>query len=148
MTDTFRQTVKVGNPQGGELVEVEALVGTGAGDSFFPASLLYGLGIEPMGVHQYETTDGQVFEFPYGSALVNITTATRDATWHCPVAFGPEGEFRLGWTALNFFKLTIDPNGGGLIPAKPSRLRGPRRLEPGGGTVRRGRLVGYNTGKE
>lgn len=148
MTDTFRQTVKVGNPAGGDLVEVEAMVGTGAGDSFFPASLLYGLGIEPMGVRKYATTDGQEFEFPYGSALINITTETRDATWHCPVAFGPEGEFRLGWIALNIFKLTIDPNGGGLIPAGPSPMVTPRRLEPGGGTVRRGRLIGYNTGKE
>ena len=148
MTSVFLQKLKVGNPAGGDLVEVEAVVGTGAGDSLFPASLLYGLGIVPMGVHKYETTDGQVFEFPYGAALINIATETRDATYPCPVAFGPEGEFRLGWIALNFFKLTIAPTGGKLIPAGPSRLGGPRRLEPGGGTVRRGRLVGYNDGKE
>ena len=147
MAGVFPQRLKVGNPAGGELVEVEALVGTGAGDSLFPASLLYGLGIEPMGVRKYATTDGQVFEFPYGSALINITTETRDATWHCPVAFGPEGEFRLGWIALNIFKLAIDSNSNTLIPAGPMRLGGPRRLEPGGGTVRRGRLIGY-TGKE
>ena len=147
MVGVFSQKLKVGNPAGGELVEVEALVGTGAGDSLFPASLLYGLGIEPMGVHKYETTDGQVFEFPYGSALINITTETQDDTYPCPVAFGPEGEFRLGWIALNIFKLAIDSNSGTLIPAGPSRLGGPRRLEPGGGTVRRGRLIGY-TGKE
>lgn len=147
MAGVFSQRLKVGNPAGGELVEVEAMVGTGAGDSLFPASLLYGLGIEPMGVHKYGTTDGQEFEFPYGFALINITTETRDDTYHCPVAFGPEGEFRLGWTALNTFKLAIDSTSGKLIPAGPARLGGPRRLEPGSGTVRRGRLIGY-TGKE
>ncbi len=39
---TFATKVRVGNPAGGDTLEVEALVDTGASHSMFPASLLDG----------------------------------------------------------------------------------------------------------
>lgn len=147
MAGVFSQKLKVGNPAGGELVEVEALVNTGSLDTVLPASLLARLGLEPVGVAPSRVADDRIVNLPYGCALINITTETRDATWHCSVSFGPEGEFLLGTHTLQIFKLVGDPNSGKLIPAGPMRLGSPRRLEPGGGTVRRGRLIGY-TGKE
>ena len=148
MTGVFSQKLKIGNPAGGELVEVEALVNTGARGTVLPASLLAGLGIEPVGVAPSRVADDRIVNLPYGVALINITTETRDNTYHCSVDFGPDDEFLLGANTLQIFKLVGDSNSSKLIPAGPSRLGGPRRLEPGGGTVRRGRLVGYNTGKE
>lgn len=147
MTGVFPQKLKVGNPAGGELVDVEALVNTGSLDTVLSASLLAGLEVEPVGVAPSRVADG-IVNLPYGCALINITTEIRDDTYPCSVSFGPEGEFLLGAHTLQIFKLVGDLNSGRLIPAWPMRLRGPRRLEPGGGTVRRGRLVGYNTGKE
>ena len=65
----FRQTVKVGNPAGGDFVEIDALVDTEALDSMFPASLLAELRLQPR----------RHFEYTVAGRAQN-----RVALWHCP----------------------------------------------------------------
>ena len=85
---TFSVTVRVGNPMGGDQVEVEALVDTGASDSMFPASLLQDLHLEPRSQVDYALADGTEVRFGRGQAVINIY----DRDGICPVIFGPEGD--------------------------------------------------------
>ena len=109
----FWQTVKVGNPEGGDSVEMEAMVDTGATDSVFPRTLLEDLRVQPVTSYKYAVADGRSVELPYGMALITIN----DATWHCPVVFGPGDDALLGATTLEIFKLLVDPNSQSLQPA-------------------------------
>ena len=115
---TFWRTVQVGNPAGGDLVEVEALVDTGADDSMFPQSLLSGLHLQPQCHFDYTMADGRIVSYPYGQARISI-----DGTaWICPVVFGPEEDALLGATTLEIFKLVADPVRKRLLPASVLRL--------------------------
>ena len=122
----FWQTLKVGNPQGGDFAEIQAMVDTGAADSMFPASFLSELQLQPIASHTYVLADGSRVELPYGIALIEINGDTRP----CPVVFGPGGEALLGATTLEFFKLLVDPNTGRLWPASHSPLGGGGRPVP------------------
>ena len=82
---TFSTTVSIGNLYGGDQVEVEALVDTGASDSMFPASLLGYLHLEPRSRVHYALADGS--EATYGRGQARIGIADRDGI--CPVIFGP-----------------------------------------------------------
>ena len=85
---------------------VEAMVDTGASDSVFPASLLSWLHIEPEGQITCEYANGEQEELGYAarldSHLGNVPTSAR-------VVFGAEGQFLVGATTLEFFKLAVDP---------------------------------------
>ena len=121
---TFSYRFRVGNLQGGETAEVEAMVDTGAADTMLPARLLAGLGVQPTKIAGYVTADGRDVRFPYGFAAISIS----DETCPCPVAFGPEGEFLLGATTLEAFKLMVDPNRPALIPLGRSPMGGSSAL--------------------
>ena len=120
----FWQTVKVGNPRGGDLAEIEAMVDTGAADSMFPESLLAGIGLQPTTSHGYLLADGRRVELPYAQALIEIN----GAIWVCPVIFGPSDDALLGATTLEIFKLVVDPNTQSLLPAHSSPLGGGSRV--------------------
>ncbi len=122
----FWQTVKVGNPEGGDFAEIEAMVDTGAADSMFPASLLAEIHLQPLKLQKYVLADGRRVELPYGLALININ----DETWPCPVVFGPGDDALLGATTLEIFKLLVDPNSQSLLPADFSNLGGGGRPQP------------------
>lgn len=122
---TFSQRFRVGNVQGGEMAEVEAMVDTGAGDTMLPASLLTGLGVQPIQVDKYVLADGRVAELLSGMAAISIG----DKTWHCPVAFGPDGQFLLGATTLEIFKLAVDPKNAVLIPIEFLPMGGSSALQ-------------------
>ena len=122
----FYQTVKVGNPAGGDFVEIDAMVDTGALDSMFPASLLTELHLQPVRYFGYTVADGRTIELPYGQALISIN----DETWVCPVVFGPGDEALLGATTLEIFKLLADPNSQSLRPGDAWPLGGGRRPQP------------------
>ena len=64
--------MSVGNPGGGDRVEAEALVDTGASDSMFPASLLSGLHLEPRSQVTYALADGTEVRFGRGQAVISI----------------------------------------------------------------------------
>lgn len=122
---TFSYRFRVGNLQGGETTEVEAMVDTGAADTMLPASLLTALGVQPIQVDKYVLADGRVAELLSGMAAISIG----DKTWHCPVVFGPDGEFLLRATTLEAFKLMVDPNSAALIPVDLSPLGGSSALQ-------------------
>ena len=122
----FFQTVKVGNPQGGDFVEIDATVDTGATDSMFPASLLAELHLQPLASHTYVLADGSPVELPYGQAVLEIQGETR----FCPVVFGPGDDALLGATTLEIFKLLVDPNTMSLRPASHSQFGGGGRPYP------------------
>ena len=125
-TGVFCQAVRVGNPDGGDLVEIDALVDTGALDSMFPASLLADLRLQPLRTYTYVVADGRNIELPFGQAVLEIDGERR----FCPVVFGPGDEALLGATTLEIFKLLADPNTQSLRPGDVWPLGGGRRPQP------------------
>lgn len=117
---TLSVMVSVGNPRGGDLVEVEALVDTGASDSMFPASLLESLHLEPRSQVDYALADGTEVRFGRGQAVIRIDE--RDGI--CPVIFGPEGEDNclIGGTALQILMFAVDAVNEVLSPTNRGRL--------------------------
>ena len=117
---TFATTVRVGNPNGGDLVEVEALVDTGASDSVFPSSLLEHLHLHPRSQVDYVLADGSEVQYGRGQAVINIDS--REGI--CPVVFGPEGDDNclIGATTLQILMFAVDPPNEVLIPTNRARL--------------------------
>ena len=110
---TFRKRIEIGNPDGGDSMEVDATVDTGAAHSLFPASLLTGLRIEPVTNRQFRFADGNATNLDVGLALITIDAEQ----WPCPVLFSPvETQFLLGATTLEIFDLMVDPVEQQLIP--------------------------------
>lgn len=108
---TFRKTIGLGNPEGGDEVKVDALIDTGAAHSRFPATLLELLDIEPVAKRQITFADGKSAELDVGLAAINID----EERWPCPVIFSPDAEqCLLGATALEIFDLIVDPVEGRL----------------------------------
>ena len=110
----FYQTVKIGNPVGGDMVGVQAMVDTGAIHSMFPASLLYQLSLEPLETLTFSLADGSLVEYPYGEARFQIEDRFRT----CSVIFGPDDDALLGATTLEVFNLVVDPGRQRLVPAE------------------------------
>lgn len=121
---TFSYRFRVGNVQGGEPVEVEAMVDTGAYDTMLPASLLDGLGVQPLDTYVYVLADGRPIELRYSQAMLEINGIRRI----CTVVFGPADEFLLGATTLETFRLMVDPNSATLIPVGRLPLGGSSAL--------------------
>ena len=117
---TVYQTIAVGALQGGAMVELEAVVDTGAADSVLPSNVLAGLGILPNERIPCTLADGSTVEWGYGSAMFRID----GRQWLCPVIFGPDDmdSCLLGATTLEIFKLAVDPVNNLLQPVRTSRL--------------------------
>ena len=107
---TFRATITIGNPQGGEPEEVTALVDTGAVHSMMPAVLMERLHIEPSVQRRLTFADGRSQRLPVGLATIGIN----GERWPCPVIFGTQDEYLLGATTLDIFDLVVDPLGKAL----------------------------------
>ena len=56
--DAFRQTIEVGNPAGGNFVEIDALVDARNPETVLPASLLDELNLEPHQGFECTADDG------------------------------------------------------------------------------------------
>ena len=71
---TVRTDVEIENPanQGTRRTISNALVGTGAELSWFPRSILEGLGIEPRKVWHFRQADGTVLARPTGAVNVYV----------------------------------------------------------------------------
>ena len=108
----FEATIGIGNPAGGDLVPVEAMVDTGAAHSMMPESLLSRLRLAPSERLRYTLADGREVEYGYGMARFGID----GREWPCPVIFGPDDEYLLGATTLEIFNLMADPVGQRLLP--------------------------------
>lgn len=109
---TFYATLHIGNLDGGDMVEVSAMVDTGAGYSMLPESLLQQLHIQPREQHRFFLADGR--DVIYGIGVARIGLQGRE--WSCPVIFGPEDQYLLGATTLEIFGVMVDPLGERLIP--------------------------------
>jgi clan AA aspartic protease len=110
---TFRVEIGVGNPHGGDLHPVTALVDTGATHSMMPQSLMARLRIAPLRTSRYSIADGSTVEYSVADARFGIDEQVR----YCPVIFGPEDEFLIGATTLEIFELVVDPMGERLVTA-------------------------------
>lgn len=109
----FTVTVGVGNPSGGELIEVSATVDTDEGYAMLPESLLTQLQIRPAVERTIEFADGRVEKRAIGEASI----AYNGIAWVCPVIFGPEGQYLLGRITLAICSLEADPANRRLVPA-------------------------------
>ena len=110
----FSVNIGVGHPEGGDLVDVWAVVDTGAHYSLLPDSLLDQLRIRPITERTIGFADGNKRAMSVGQA--RIACAGDEMT--CPVIFGPEDAYLLGATALEIFSLGVDPVNRVLIPVE------------------------------
>ena len=117
---TFSTKVRVGNPAGGDALEVEALVDTGASHSMFPASQLDGLRIARRSQIDGTLADGSEVSYWTGWALIGIDG--EEGT--CRVIFGPEGDGTnvVGATTLQMLLFKVDPVREVLLPTTRVRL--------------------------
>ena len=110
---TFNITIEVGDRQGEQFEEVEALVDTGAVTTMLPASMLRRLGVIPTRSQVFAYAGGEEVEL--GMAETKIRIGDRLTTsW---VIFGEEGAAPLlGSYTLQGLLLGVDPYAQRLIP--------------------------------
>ena len=108
----FEITLGVGGPGEGELTPVAAMVDTGSIHSMLPAALLTRLGVAPLDRFAYSLADGSSVEYDFGMARLGLNGQTER---YCPVIFGPEEQYLVGATTLEFFNLMVDPVAGTLL---------------------------------
>ena len=116
---TFSVEIGVGNFDNAPMTRVLAMVDTGSFNSMLPASLLRRLGLEPLERETYTMADGSEVEYGLGMARFGID----EREWHCPVVFGPDGQYLLGATTLEIFRLMVDPVDEKLVRKPPQRGR-------------------------
>ena len=121
----FNVLVRVFGPQDEAGQEMEATVYTGATYSMVPRDVLAGLGVPPLEIATFELADGTTTEYDVGDARMQLGSSTRTV----PVTFGPSGAgVLLGATALEIFRLAVDPVRRQLLPVnlmlKRSGVRG------------------------
>ena len=107
----FTVEVGVSRPGGGQVVRVKAMVDTGATHSMFPASLMSQLNVRSSDRRPCSLADGQVVEYYYGIADIEID----GRTVACPAIFGAEDQYLLGATTLECFDLMVDPVAAELV---------------------------------
>ncbi|MDE2785757.1 MAG: aspartyl protease family protein [Chloroflexota bacterium] len=101
----FSVSLWVGNLFSDIGADVEATVDTGATHSMIPASVLRGLGIEPVETRLSRIADGSRMELQ--TAWARFSAQGRNAV--ARVSFGPEGVFLMGATTLEDMGLAVDP---------------------------------------
>jgi clan AA aspartic protease len=102
----------------------QALVDTGATDTFLPASALRKLGIHPSARRSYELADGTEQDLPIGFGVIEVLGRPAGGTL---VFAGEKEEPLLGVTVLESTGLWLDPQHERLIPRSPKRKRGGNR---------------------
>jgi len=110
---TFTVSMQVGNPEGREFVEVEALVDTGASHTLLPREVLTDLGVEALERVSFQLADERIVEYDVGEARIRVDGRERTTL----VVFGPAGaQPLLGATTLQLFNLAVDPVSERLCP--------------------------------
>ena len=102
----------------------QALVDTGATDTFLPASVLRKLGIAPSARRSYELADGTEPEFLIGFGVIEVEGLAAGATL---VFAGEKEEPLLGVTVLESTGLLVDPKLERLIRRPPKRKGGSKK---------------------
>lgn len=108
----FTVTIGVGHLDGGDLVEVSALVDTGAYHTVLPASLLAQLQVRRLAEQTFEFADGNKESLGVGLARI----AWQDKEFPCPVIFGAEDKYLMGASTLEALNLMVDPSRHKLVP--------------------------------
>ena len=108
----FTVTIGVGHIDGGDLVEVSALVDTGAYHTALPASLLEQLQVRRLAEQVFEFADGNAESLSVGLARI----AWQDQEFPCPIVFGAEDKYLLGAGTLESLNLMVDPGRNRLVP--------------------------------
>ena len=109
----FEVPLGVGSPGEGELAYVSATVDTGAIHSMLPASLLRSLEVMPIERFKYTLADGSEVDYDFGMARLGVAG---HPDRYCPVIFGPDRQYLIGATTLEFFNLMVDPVDMELVP--------------------------------
>ena len=112
---TFSVNIQVGNLDGREFKELEALVDTGATTTVVPASILIRMGVTPTMYQTFEYASGEEVEL--GMAEVRMRVEDREtSTW---VVFGnDDAGALLGAYTLEGVFLGVDPYNRRLIPVQ------------------------------
>ena len=109
----FRYPLEVGDPEGGQFEEVEALVDTGSTFTVVPAVVLQRLGVARKERIRFRLADGSAIERDIGETQVRLEG--RMVTTF--VVFGEdEAPALLGVYTLEGALLAVDPVGQRLIP--------------------------------
>ena len=108
----FTVIIGVGHLDGGDLVEVSALVDTRAYHTVLPASLLAQLQVRRMAEQIFEFADGNAELLGVGLARI----AWQDKEFPCPVVFGAEDKYLMGASTLESLDLMVDPRRNKLVP--------------------------------
>src|SRR5216683_6157356 len=96
----------------------QALVDTGATDTFLPASVLRKLGIQPSARRSYELADATEQDLPIGFGVVEVLGRAAGSTL---VFAGEKEEPLLGVTVLESTGLLVDPQRERLVLRTPKR---------------------------
>ena len=84
---TFSVPIAIGDPQGENWIELDALVDTGASIVSVPASLLIDLGVKPAAQHRFRFAQGGVRNMDIGEARIRVDGLETGTL----VAFNDEG---------------------------------------------------------
>ena len=83
----FSSPLQISSMEGGEVLEIEATVDTGATYSMLPSGMLRQLGVESIGKAEFELADGRIVELEMGRVWVTIDGASEVSL----VIFGEDG---------------------------------------------------------
>ncbi len=112
---TFSVKISIGDLQGENWIEADALVDTGASITAVPGSLLHELGISPIFKQSFRFAQGDVKEMDVGQAWIRV----EDKEVVTLLLFNDEGtQPLLGALALEGVFLGVDPHGKRLIPVE------------------------------
>ncbi|PKB78076.1 MAG: hypothetical protein BZY88_20000 [SAR202 cluster bacterium Io17-Chloro-G9] len=110
---TFTASITISNLSGGQSIDLEALVDTGAAYTALPTNILARLGVQPEDVRRFELADNKIVEYPVGQARIRL----EENQLIVLVVFAPEDTAPLlGATTLEIFGLGVDPLGQKLVP--------------------------------
>ena len=110
---TFTVPLQILGLHGQRVIEVQALVDTGATHTFLPGNLLVELGIDPTERVPFQLADERTVECEVGEARVRLDGRERTTL----VVFGPDDAMPLlGATTLGLFNFAVDPMRRSLMP--------------------------------
>ena len=110
---TFSVPISIGDPQGENWIEFDALVDTGASVTSVPGSILRELGVPPVSSQQFRFAQGEQRRMDMGRTWISVE-GREEVTL---VVFNDEGTIPLlGALALEALFLGVDPVSQRLVP--------------------------------
>ena len=112
---TFSVPISIGDPQGENWIEFDALVDTGASVTSVPGSILRELGVTPVSSQQFRFAQGEQRRMDMGRTWISVE-GREEVTL---VVFNDEGTLPLlGALTLEALFLRVDPVAQRLIPVE------------------------------